>query len=428
MPFVNDQGNSIHTEDVSTNSITSLGQGRSEKWRLLKRVFSIAVPFLLLASMFVSAYKIQPARAEYETISINADGSIDPPTAPISTVDNVTYILTGNITTLGTGIVLYRSNIVIDGDSYTLRGTRAGLMTDGMELTDISNVTIKNMQFVNYLNGIKFISSCHHITIQGNNITTYGGGGIWLDTSWSNNIFGNTITNYVPGQLHLGTCILLINSQNNIISENGLTSSNKGVDLSRSTYNIIHRNNISDHYHGISTYDSSNNSISGNDIIANEAGIFLYRAVNNSVYGNNFSNNSNHIDDYLDSQNSLDNGYPSGGNYWSGYAGVDVYSGPYQNETGSDGIGDTPYVIDANNTDNYPLMEPYSRPYGIAGDINDDGIVDIYDAILLANAYNSKPTSPNWNLNADINGDNTVDVFDAILLANNYGKRWYSLT
>jgi hypothetical protein len=36
-----------------------------------------------------------------------------------------------------------------------------------------------------------------------------------------------------------------------------------------------------------------------------------------------------------------------------------VYKGPYQNETGTDGIGDTPYVIDINNTDNYPLMQPW---------------------------------------------------------------------
>jgi hypothetical protein len=51
-----------------------------------------------------------------------------------------------------------------------------------------------------------------------------------------------------------------------------------------------------------------------------------------------------------------DNGYPSGGNYWSDYTGTDLYSGPYQNETGSDGIGDTSYDIDVNNRDNYPLM------------------------------------------------------------------------
>jgi hypothetical protein len=55
-------------------------------------------------------------------------------------------------------------------------------------------------------------------------------------------------------------------------------------------------------------------------------------------------------------------------------------------------------------------------------DINNDGSVDIYDAILLANAYNSIPTSPNWNSKADLNSDNIVDIYDAIILASNYGK------
>jgi hypothetical protein len=55
------------------------------------------------------------------------------------------------------------------------------------------------------------------------------------------------------------------------------------------------------------------------------------------------------------------------------------------------------------------------------GDVNGDGVVDIYDAITLAKAYNSSPGSPNWNLNADLNGDNVVDIFDAIILANHYG-------
>jgi len=58
----------------------------------------------------------------------------------------------------------------------------------------------------------------------------------------------------------------------------------------------------------------------------------------------------------------------------------------------------------------------------LLGDINRDGTVDIYDAILLANAYNSKPGDPNWNVAADINGDNVIDIYDAIMLANNYGK------
>jgi hypothetical protein len=45
--------------------------------------------------------------------------------------------------------------------------------------------------------------------------------------------------------------------------------------------------------------------------------------------------------------NVWDDGYPSGGNYWSDYAGTDA---------NHDGIGDTPYIVDANNTDHYPLI------------------------------------------------------------------------
>jgi hypothetical protein len=48
-----------------------------------------------------------------------------------------------------------------------------------------------------------------------------------------------------------------------------------------------------------------------------------------------------------------DNGYPSGGNYWSDYHGTDG---------NNDSIGDTAYTIDSNNQDRYPLMMPYVVP------------------------------------------------------------------
>ena len=57
-------------------------------------------------------------------------------------------------------------------------------------------------------------------------------------------------------------------------------------------------------------------------------------------------------------ENLWDDGYPSGGNYWYDYAGIDLFSGPNQDVPGGDGIGDTPYVIDADSADRYPLMRP----------------------------------------------------------------------
>jgi hypothetical protein len=59
----------------------------------------------------------------------------------------------------------------------------------------------------------------------------------------------------------------------------------------------------------------------------------------------------------------------------------------------------------------------------LTGDINRDGAVDIYDAILLANAFGTKLGDPRWNPNADLNHDGKVDIYDAIIIANHYGNK-----
>lgn len=66
--------------------------------------------------------------------------------------------------------------------------------------------------------------------------------------------------------------------------------------------------------------------------------------------------------DTYSNDNSWDDGYPSGGNYWSDYTGVDGNSGSNQDLSGSDGVGDTPYTIDNNNRDRYPLANPWTPP------------------------------------------------------------------
>jgi len=95
----------------------------------------------------------------------------------------------------------------------------------------------------------------------------------------------------------------------------------------------------------------------GNLILNNSVGILLDVSSNNSVCHNNFVNNTCQVYTY-ESVNVWDNGYPSGGNYWSDYKGVDLCSGHHQNETESDGISDTRYTIDANNVDRFPLAAP----------------------------------------------------------------------
>jgi ABC-type transport system substrate-binding protein len=55
-------------------------------------------------------------------------------------------------------------------------------------------------------------------------------------------------------------------------------------------------------------------------------------------------------------------------------------------------------------------------------DLNFDGIVDLFDAVLLSGAAGATPSNPRWNYGqADITADYIVDLFDAVRLAGHAG-------
>lgn len=54
-------------------------------------------------------------------------------------------------------------------------------------------------------------------------------------------------------------------------------------------------------------------------------------------------------------------------------------------------------------------------------DVNNDGVIDIYDLIIVSSAFGSVPGDSNWNPAADVNGDGGVDIYDLILIASNFG-------
>jgi len=196
------------------------------------------------------------------------------------------------------------------------------------------------------------------------------------------------------------------------ISGNNIVNSGLfGIHVLNGKQNAISGNNITGCLSGILTEEQTYyNVISQNNIYMNEYGFYV-ESSQNFIYHNNVLNNTHQTHVALESVNMWDDGYPSGGNYWSDYNGTDA---------DGDGIGDAQYVIAGDIVDRYPLINPWTR---FLGDVNDDGKVDIYDAILLSNAFSSEPGDPKWNPNADINGDNAVDIYDAIILANNFGKQ-----
>ena len=119
---------------------------------------------------------------------------------------------------------------------------------------------------------------------------------------------------------------------------------------------------------GLTFFKSDNNLMINSRIANNSVGVCLYQSSENLLYHNSFVG----IDKPVISNFQSPGSPPSGsysinkwdndleGNYWSNYNGTDSFSGFHQNVSGSDGIGDTPYSIDANNTDRYPLVGTFS--------------------------------------------------------------------
>jgi len=132
---------------------------------------------------------------------------------------------------------------------------------------------------------------------------------------------------------------------------------------------------------GLTFYQSNNNTLVNNDVSNNSYAVCLYYSDGNIFCHNSFINNSRQVvSDFLSPFSNVSSGYFSvnvwdngaEGNHWSDYTGADE---------NKDGIGDTPYVIDANNKDRYPLMKPWTPP---AETIPPATIIAITATIIIA--------------------------------------------
>ena len=57
----------------------------------------------------------------------------------------------------------------------------------------------------------------------------------------------------------------------------------------------------------------------------------------------------------------------------------------------------------------------------LAGDIDDDGLIDITDAVAIGAVFNNS-SPPEARLIPDLNIDGVVDILDLILMSANYGQ------
>ena len=194
----------------------------------------------------------------------------------------------------------------------------------GIEFHDSSNSSILSNNLARNRSGVSLVGS-QNIYFLGNNITRNMGNGMWLSGLRNSTVEQNIITESDEDG------VSVYDSYNNTIVGNTITSSG---------------------YYGIKLWEGSSENIISENLIANNRwGLQLAGTPNNNIiYHNDFVNNTNHVE--TDDSNGIwDNGEE--GNYWDDYAGVD---------NNSDGVGDTTYVIDENNQDNYPLMNQFIIP------------------------------------------------------------------
>jgi len=178
-----------------------------------------------------------------------------------------------------------------------------------------------------------------------------------------------------------------------IVQRNNIIIDGKGFEL--------HGSGIGD---GFSLVGVSNVAIMSTRVSGFQNGIYLEMASGNRIYYNDFVGNVRNAYISNSDSNVWDNGYPSGGNYWSDYFGTDIYLGPDQNDVGPDGIGDQPYFIDANNIDVYPSMRSNLRatrislnPSQITAQVGETFTVDVnIEKVVDAFAYEFKLT---WKYN-----------------------------
>ena len=385
----------------------------------MKKHIATLMILLVLCSILLIVNTVKSAPDDLEAFYILSDGNVSPAT-PLIVRTGDAYSLTGNINAT---IIVQKSGITFNGNGYTLYGnnTPSGPTVSAFVINGVNTVTIMNTRIINYSYGVFLQDTMHNnitnnyfdydiyaVGLHGNadfntianNTMTGGLYGVYTDYGFNNNstVIYNNITN-----LSGGVGINLLNSAGNVIQGNTMDHNNKGINLWQCTGSVVNGNimtymdqagihlvdsvgntiidnkiNRTKYAAGICLDGSSENTVSGNDLWYNEEGIrvVLYSTLN-TVFGNNLTYNDygvvlyNHADnntfyhnnfvysiDYQVFFLSSDNLYnkwnsTTEGNYWSDYTGVDA---------NSDGIGDTPYVINADNIDYYPLMHPYMIP------------------------------------------------------------------
>jgi parallel beta-helix repeat protein len=198
--------------------------------------------------------------------------------------------------------------------------------------------------------GQVILGNCINVTVK-NQVLSSCSSGIQLGFSSYNYIVNNTVSACSQESIHLN-----FNSPFNHITDNNVSYNYEGIRIYKdSNGNNITNNSVSSNSYGISIRLTRYNNITYNKINNNGYGIIIEDCSYNYIYHNIIMSST--FDEI--GSNYWDNGYPSGGNYWFDYSGLDNFKGSNQDIPGKDGIGDSPYTDIQGGSgaqDNYPLL------------------------------------------------------------------------
>ena len=348
----------------------------------MKKTYGPTLLLLIMATAFCFSHlKLNSISADDSYPVNNRSTGLSYPTirsaieAPSTSDGNVIYVSKGIYVE---NITIYKSIILIgeDKDQTVIDGNQSGIVV----LITAQGVLIRNFTVRNGITGI-FVDHSNNTRVIDNNVVyCISASSDFVQAIRVQYSFNCLIQNNLVAH-NAVTGILVTDSANFTVSKNRVFSNgNYGLNANASSYGVISYNDVAENGHdGIGLAKGSRFcTIIGNNVTDNTINILIQESRDNNVYKNNIVGKLlGQLAAVTNDPNQWDSGIE--GNYWSNYFG---------NDTNYDGIGDSSYSINANNTDHFPLLGK-SHSYFAYKDQIVDAITDSGVDNLLFYEFNS---------------------------------------
>jgi parallel beta-helix repeat protein len=308
------------------------------------------------------------------------------------------------------GVSLYQSPTSSIRDSAAPRSSVSVDQSDDCVVTGVHQTWADGHGFI--------LSECDNVTVSNcsmafNGVTYYSGYGLQMWSMTNSAIMNNSVHDNERG-IEMNSCTGLMLEGNEVRGNH-----QNGIDVRYCTNCLIDHNQvIGNDVAGIDLADGSDNLVVTRNILeGNNYGIYFQYLTNSAVHHNDFAGNMlNAYTHVVVPSNSWDDGYPSGGNYWSDYTGADAYNGPAQDQPGPDGIGDVPYTVRGGGyVDRYPFMSPLqstlnTAPVGLFTVSPSSGNISTEFVFNASSSYDAEDPSSELEVRWDFGYDGNWDV------------------